>query len=94
MDRHDSKIQFGRQAAVETQLFFTVKAALFKTAEIKKAEIDRFLDLVGKATGEQHIGNVRLQQRHLFYRMRIACRILQGMHQGRLVTNHMNLENQ
>lgn len=54
-----------------------------RPAGFQKALQSRFFDLVGKVAGQQHVGNVRLEQRHILDRMRVARRVLQRV-QGEL----------
>ena len=54
-NRHHLQIQFGRQTAVQAQLFLAEAFAAFQGGEIQEPEIHGFLDLVGKVTGEQNL---------------------------------------
>ena len=71
-----------RQALVEAQLFIAEEFAATEFGEIKKAEVNRFFDLVGVRAGEDHPGNVGLDKLEPLYRMRIEGRVLQGGDQG------------
>ena len=66
-DRHHRLVQFGGEAPVEGQLLLAEEAASFQGGKIQEAEIQGFLDLVGKLPGEDDPGNVGFpQHRSLF----------------------------
>ncbi|WP_241546937.1 hypothetical protein [Thiohalobacter thiocyanaticus] len=75
--RNHIEIQLRRQAAVEFQFNLAVLAALFQGTEIEKAEIDRFLELVGDAAGEQDPGDMGFDHAEVTDRMRKAFGRLQ-----------------
>ena len=59
-DRQYVQVQAFGQALVEAQLFIAEEFAATEFGEIKKAEVNRFFDLVGVRAGEDHPGNVGL----------------------------------
>lgn len=56
-----------------------VEISLFNTGKVEEAEIDRFLDLVGKLPGQKNVGDMRFQPPDRNYRMRISGRIGQAL---------------
>ena len=70
-DGYDFQVEIGRQSPVKAQFFPTIEVAFFQGAEIEKAEVDRFLDLVGVVTSQQHPGNVGFN--HLDRLLRGCC---------------------
>ncbi|MNP44863.1 hypothetical protein D3C76_1387430 [compost metagenome] len=76
------QVQVLGQALVEAQLFATEMLAGVEAGEIEEAEVDRLLDLVGIAAGQQHPGYVRLDHLESVHRMWVEGGILQGGYQG------------
>ena len=77
-DGQDLAVQRGRQALVEAQLFVAEVLAAGQVGEIEKAEVDRFLDLVGVGAGEQNPGNVGFDDLKTLHGVGVEGRILQG----------------
>ena len=74
----------GGQPTIQTQLLFTVVATPFQRGKIQKAEINRFLDLVGILSGQDHPGDVGFDQPYIMNRMAVDGRIQQsGNQRGR-----------
>ncbi|MNR05377.1 hypothetical protein D3C85_1214070 [compost metagenome] len=81
-DRQYFQVQVAGQALVQAQLFAAEVLACIQCGEVEKAEIDRFLHFIGIGAGEQHPGDVRLDDLESIHRMRIKGRVLQGSYQG------------
>ena len=71
-DGDDIEVKLGGKAAVEAQFFLAIEAAFLQRAEIEKAEIDGFLDLVGVVSGEQNPGDMGFDQFDVLDRMIVA----------------------
>ncbi len=61
-DGDDLEVELGGETAVEAQFLLAIEAAFLQGAEIEKAEIDGFLDLVGISPGEQNPGDMGFDQ--------------------------------
>ena len=59
-DRNHGAIDFRRQASIQPKFFLATQPPLFQCAEIEKAEIHRFLYLVGITANQQDVRDVRL----------------------------------
>ncbi len=77
--RHHVEVEAGRGAAVQAQLLLAVEAARFQRGEVDEAEAYGLLDLVGEVTGQQHPGDVRLEELDRAHGMRIAARAPQQL---------------
>ena len=76
-DPHDTEVIAGSQTPVQPHLLVAGLTAQRKRAEIEESEIDGFLDLVGVIAGEQHPGDMRLDQPHLADGMAVAFSLRQ-----------------
>ena len=83
-DRDHIQIQLRRQPAVQADFFGAVKPAVLQAAAIEKTQIQRLLDLVRIAPGQQYPGNVGFDHAHRLGRMRVAAGIAQRGNQLRL----------
>lgn len=76
-DRQYFQIKALSQALVETQLFLAEVLAGAQLGEVEKAEVHRFLDLVGKGAGKHHPGNIGFDNLKLLHGMGVEGRVLQ-----------------
>ena len=74
-DWHDFKVDLRRGSAVEAQFLLAEMPARLKRRKVEETQRHRFLDFVGELTGEQHPGNMRLDQFNVCHRVRIALRL-------------------
>ncbi|MNE07933.1 hypothetical protein D3C80_1005730 [compost metagenome] len=81
-DRQHFEVEVVGQALIQAQLFATEMLAGVEAGEVEEAEVDRLLDLVGIAAGQQHPGYVRLDHLEPVHRMGVKGGILQGGYQG------------
>ncbi|MNH06508.1 hypothetical protein D3C79_658780 [compost metagenome] len=81
-DRQDVQVQAIGQALVQAQLFITEVFAAGQFGEIEEAEVHRLLDLVGILAGQQHPGNMRLDELKRLHRVREQGGVLQRGDQG------------
>ena len=61
-DAHDAQIRIGAEAAVQEHLLLAVVAAAGKRREVQEAEVHRLLHLVHEVAGQEHVGDVGLDQ--------------------------------
>ena len=80
-DRQHVQVQAFGQALVETQLFIAEVFAATEFGEVKKAEVDRFLQFIGIRPGKDDPGDMRLDNLKSFDFMGIEVRVLQGGNQ-------------
>ena len=85
---NDIKVETGGKSPVQPHFFLTVEITLIQRREIKKPEIDGFLDLVGELSGQNYPRDMRLDQADVIDRMVKKFRILQGAYQSHLVLRH------
>ena len=81
-NRHHIEIQLGRKTTVEAQFLGTEIPALLQGGKIEKAEVDRFLDLVGKVAGKDHPGNMGFDDAQFAQRVAESERIVEPGDQG------------
>jgi len=82
-DRYDAEVHIRRQASIQSHFLVTEVAAPFQRREVQETEAHGLLDLVDVRAGDQHVGDVRLQQADEVRAMRIGFRSAQGSNQGR-----------
>ncbi|MCY1178814.1 hypothetical protein D9M73_191850 [compost metagenome] len=81
-DRQHFQIQAVGQALVQAQLFGAEVRALRQLGEVEEAKVHRLLDFVGIFTGEQHPGDMRLDNLKRRHWVREQGGVLQGCNQG------------
>jgi hypothetical protein len=72
--RCDTKVNFGTQPAVETKFLLAEMVAFLKCRKIQETEIDRFLDLVDKISGQKDDRDVGLDNLDTVSRVRVGLR--------------------
>jgi hypothetical protein len=77
-ERIVEQVDLGCEPPIQAQLFLASTAAQLERREVDEAEIDRLLHFVYIFSGQEHPGDMRLDQAHARYRMRIACGIKKG----------------
>jgi hypothetical protein len=80
-DRDHVLIQLGREPPVQPQLLAAEEVPLGKGREVEEAERERLLELVRMPTGQQNVGDVRLDVFDVGDRMRITARVQQRVDQ-------------
>ena len=73
--RHDLEIEIGRRPAVQAELLLACPLARFERAEVEEPERNWLFQLVRVLPGQEHPGDVRLEERDCRDRMGIAERI-------------------
>ena len=63
-DRHGLQVEIRRESAIEPQFFVAVASSSRWRRVVEEGELHRLLDLVGVRPGEQHPGDVRLDEPH------------------------------
>ena len=68
-DRHHIQVKLRCKAAIQVQLFIAEMFARRQLREIKEAQVERLLDLVGIVAREDHPRNMRFQQLETVHRV-------------------------
>jgi len=69
------RIQLGREAAIQAHLLVTQQAPLLGSAQVDEGIVHRALHLVGELAGQQHPGDVCLDEIDSPHRVRVGSRI-------------------
>src|SRR5512143_855502 len=78
---NDVEVDVRREPAVELYFIAAGFQALVEAAEIKEAEVERFLDLVGVFSGEEDVGKIGLDGPDRTGRVIVAGRVMQALDQ-------------